>query len=140
MYSIKLVHGHALSFGDRIERHKTAFCQLLWQGEGDEKPEHVTDSRSIIWTPKTAKRADEWARRQGRELMADYGAYLRKHGERKEVVERRKRREEEAERKRVNAIKWRCGNQWQEIIKVLREVDPGLVNYLETGQIEKATT
>lgn len=136
MYSIKLMHGHALSFDDgTITRYDTAYCELQWQGDGDEKPSRVAETRSIIWTPKTAKRADAWARERGLDLKAEYGAYLRKHGERKEVVEDRKRKAEEAERKRIRAIKERCMAKWEAIIKALASHDDteALARELEHG-------
>lgn len=135
MYSIKLMHGHGLTGlfdGTELKRYQTAYCQLLWEGD-DGKQEVAGTGRACVWTPKTAKRADEWARRQGRELMADRGAYLRKHGERKEVVEDRKRKAEEAERRRISGIRSRCAARWEEIIKVLAAHDERLAGELEHG-------
>lgn len=134
MYSIKLMHGHAMTFGKDIAMIDTAYCQLLWTDEETGKVEVAGTTRGYKWTKKTAKRADEWARREGRDLMGDRDAYLRKHGERLEVVKDRERKAKAAEDNRQHMIGVRCKQKRWEIIQLLKPVSPALAHYLETGQ------
>jgi hypothetical protein len=131
MYSIKLYHGQGMTFPD-LTTHKTVCAEVWWEGEDGERTKAATTS-SCIWTEKTAKRADDWARKRGLDLKADYGAYLRKHGERKEVVLKREEDAKRAESKRVSGIRQRCAARWDEIIRTLAAHDERLAGELEHG-------
>lgn len=133
MYSIKLEHGQGMTLGDTIDIIKTVHANLIWEDEDGTKTTAArTDSWQ--WSPKTATWADKHAWKIGMELKAEYGAYLRKHGERLEVVRDRERKAKKAEQERLTAIKKRCYLKWDVIIAALKEPSPALAHYLETGE------
>lgn len=131
MYSIKLHHGQGMTFPD-CKLYKTVSAELRWQDDDGTSTLAATTS-SCIWTPKTAARADKWAWARGMELKADYGAYLRKHGERKEVVQANKAKADKAERERLHQINRRLLEKRDAILAAVKVGDPALASYLETG-------
>src|SRR5690349_8811005 len=112
MYSIKLARGKSMDM-DTLKIGDTVYAELHWGDEEAGTKVCVASTRAAIWTPKTAKWAESWARNKGMELKADYGAYLRKHGERKEVVLKREADAKRAEQKRISGIRQRCAENWE---------------------------
>lgn len=134
MYSIKLVHSQGLTLDRTVEIVQTVYAELRWEND-DGTTTLAATAQSCIWTPKTAKRADAWARARGLDLKADYGAYLRKHGERKEVVLKREADEENAARQRRRAINGRLMEKRDQVLAAVKAADPALGSYLETGVV-----
>lgn len=133
MYSIKLARGKSMSM-DTLKIGETMYAELYWEDEEAGTKSMVAYTASCVWTPKSAKWAESWARKKGLDLKADYGAYLRKHGERKEVVRKREEDAKRAENRRIGGIRQRCAEKWELVIAAMKEFDPPLGRYLETGE------
>jgi|SRR5262245_9506688 len=129
MYGIKLVPGLSMSL-NKPGIVKTIYAEVYWEDEDGTKTTAAT-CRGYL-AEKHPKAAEKWARKEGIEKKAEYSAYFRKHGERKEVVLRREREAKKAEQQRISAIQNRCARKYREILDALAGTDLG--KHLETGQ------
>src|SRR5262245_15692249 len=114
MYGIKLCEGLSMSLSGKVGIVKAVHAEIYWEDDEGEKTVAYTCQGYLA--DKSPSAARKWARDEGMRKMAELRAYLKKHGERREVVLDRERKAKEAERRRIEAIRMRIIHKRDEIL------------------------